>query len=653
VKRNVMVGVAVAAAVAIGVSAVAVATSGGGGGGQRGIVVVPKTVPAPAPTSPGGGATPTGPTVVPHNNVAATYNVFGADQADSALISLLSTQLKKEGYQVTSYADTTEGAGGHGGATLANFVGMAKRASVIIIIAHGDDNSGSRSAPCERQEPAPLSCPAPADSPRGIAVVPKPLTLVPTLQVEWYPTWQAEQRAYNSYIAQGYNRSWLFDPHVVYPPKPPTLATLLPWRPGDLPQLLPSGKYTFAYGARPWLGITAAGIAHFFKGRNVDLVDNLACRSMALAPSFDAKSYFGHATPACPQREYEDEPTLFNRLIGQAGVPARSTTAAMALGGFLDPNFQLAAKQPVVLSPAVESVDPLDTARVAAGRKTTLTVKFDAVMDTKSANDIVTASGCGGTLGNARWRGKDTLTVDLTVPKKPPNTTATLTMHHDKAHAPGDGDNQLLDGNTNPPSSTGYLPNGDDYTWTLSCDASPTQPSPTAIAPPGRCNPGDVELRVFIYGRNDIGMTYTEFGSKTVQTSWPAGNAPFPNSFPRYPAPYLRYGCFAQRTTVHLTFNNADEPWLLYSSTTGPTSTGGGVGSGCNISRKLKVGMQAGSAQLTIPRSCDVLMINNTDLNAYWVEPSYANNQLTAFAGFPRCLPENSTLPYCPPVGGN
>ena len=594
VSRNAAIGVAVAAAVAIGgvAAAVAVGSGGGGSSGGKGITRGPGTE-APAPTSDdggagggagggggGGNATPQ----VPHNHIANIYNVFGANPAEASTLAGIAQDLQSEGYDVTTYADTNEGAnsGAHGGATLANFVGMARRASVIVLNTHGSDFANNNQA-CPTagnkglyfcrpvQEPSG----APAPSPRVIA----PQALVPVMQVEWYHTWAGERSALARYVAQGYDRSWLFDPSS--PRGGPMFAdTLTRWHQGEKGlAFVAEGPAQYYKIVRPWLGITATGIAHFFKGREIDLFDNLACHSLPFAPQFDTRSYFGHAKTSCSGLTQQDDPTLFDRLIGKAGVPARTTTGAMALGGFEDQYFRLSAdSEPVVLSPAVESVDPPDTSRVAAGKTTTVTVKFDAVMDAGNADKVVTVNGCGATISNPEWSGKDTLTLDLAVPKKPPNTTATFTVHHEEAIAPGEGDNQILDGNTNPSGESGLAPNVDDFTWKVSCDSFSVPPPPTTTAPPGRCNPGDVELRVHLYGHVDIEMSYTDSTSSAKQTSWPAGNAPFPNSFPKYPAPYLRYGCFLKDTHVHLTFRNSDEPWLLLDRTIGP---------GCNRSKAL------------------------------------------------------------------
>ena len=417
---------------------------------------------------------------VPKNDVVTIYNIFGLSTVDRPVLDGLTERFQSEGYTVTEYKDTTEGAGDHGGATLENFVGMAGRASVIIINTHGTDFSGteqqctagksiSRCATVfDPSAPSATSTTKPTTT-TTTTVTPK--ALVPTLQVEWYPTWSAEQAAYKRYIASGYDANWLFDP---YDPVKGNIwaTTLIPWRSGDgAPTRADGTPDTSGEGERPWLGITDAGIAHFFKNAKVDLIDNMACHSMAVASSFNARSYFGHASTACAGFEAKDEPTLFDRLIGKSDVAARPTTKAFALGGFVDKYFQLAeGAQPIVLSPAVETVTPARDARIKPAANTPATVKFDAVMDQKNPDEAVTIKGCDATIQNAKWSNDHTLAFDINVPQAPATTIGTLTIHNDRTKAePGTAPNHYLDGNSDPPARSGLAKNRDDYTWQVSC----------------------------------------------------------------------------------------------------------------------------------------------------------------------------------------
>ena len=483
-RRGTAIGAAVLT-VAVVAGGFAMLGGGGGSSGSKGIGRNPGGgTQSPEPSASGNGVSAgggsSGPTPhVPHNNKVNIYNLFGLHDVDKPILDGITQRFDSEGYKITKYEDTTEGAGSQGGATLANFVGMAKQASVIIINAHGSDFSGAEQS-CDLTSGKGLSvCSKFIDPtvPTTTTTVPATTTttkaqpLSPTLQVEWYPTWTAERVAYKQYLASGYNASWLFDPSELaggtfY------AATLIPARPGDLVAVNQNGTIPKnPYGARPWLGITAAGIAHFFKDAKIDLIDNMACHSIALATSFNARSYFGHASTACAGFEAQDEPTLFDRLIGKSDVPARPTTKAFALGGFVDKYFQLADNaQPIVLSPAVEAVTPKEQARIARATNTKASVAFDAVMDGSSPDNIITVQGCDATVQNAKWSNDHTLAFDIAVPKTPSNTLATLTIHNDRAKAePGTDPNHNLDGNQQPIVFAGQAPNRDDYSWQVSC----------------------------------------------------------------------------------------------------------------------------------------------------------------------------------------
>ena len=109
--------------------------------------------------------------------------------------------------------------------------------------------------------------------------------------------------------------------------------------------------------------------------------------------------------------------------------------------------------------------------RLAPGTKTPVAVTFDAEMDAKdgaSADGVLEADGCDAKLSGAKWESNTTLAAELTIPKKPPKGVITLTLHSERARAPGEGDNQQLDGNQTP-ADTGVAPNRDDYVWTVPC----------------------------------------------------------------------------------------------------------------------------------------------------------------------------------------
>jgi hypothetical protein len=142
---------------------------------------------------------PSGPPVVPRTQTAAIYDLFGLDPSNRKLLSTIEQHLSQEGYDVKLYRDSTEGAGGHGGGTLANFVRMAKTASVIVINTHGTDFSGRSQVCTVGKGIARL----PKDGNDDIVQICSRRAQEPVQQVEWYPTMAALHKAYNHYVTVG------------------------------------------------------------------------------------------------------------------------------------------------------------------------------------------------------------------------------------------------------------------------------------------------------------------------------------------------------------------------------------------------------------------------------------------------------------------
>lgn len=413
-----------------------------------------------ATSSAGLGRAPVGPAVVPHTAKAAIYDLFGLDKANRQIIGTIQQHLTQEGYDVKLYRDSTEGAGGRGGGTLANFVKMAKTASVIVINTHGTDFGDTDEQSCVAGKGVGR---LPKDGPDVVQICSK-RHQEPVQQVEWYPTQAALHRAYQHYVkAGGYKKEWLFESTPDQP-----ASTLVPPRRGDQ---VPQRGLTV--GFRPWLGLTTSGIKHFFAGHKIDLIDNQACHSMSFASSFGATAYLGHASTACTPFEAKDEPLLFDRITGHDDWRQRSVSDAFGKGGFLDKQFQLVASKNVALSPAVLFSTPSDGQTLEVGAATRATLTFDTKMDTSDPNSVVTLTGCGGaTISGATWNGDGSqLSYAINVPKEAVGGPATLTVHA-RANS-SDGDNARLDGNQEPSGNTdgGVEPNGDDYVIHLVCHA--------------------------------------------------------------------------------------------------------------------------------------------------------------------------------------
>ena len=169
--------------------------------------------------------TPAEPPVVPMTQHAAIYDLFGLNPDNRKLLSTLQQHLVAEGYDVKVYRDSTEGAGGRGGATLANFVKMAKTASVIVINTHGTDFSGASQVCMAGKGIGSV----PTKGNGDVVQICSKHAQEPVQQIEWYPTEAALHRAYTRYVTVGgFKKAWLYES-----PSNLWAGTLAPRRPGD------------------------------------------------------------------------------------------------------------------------------------------------------------------------------------------------------------------------------------------------------------------------------------------------------------------------------------------------------------------------------------------------------------------------------------
>jgi hypothetical protein len=217
--------------------------------------------------------------------------------------------------------------------------------------------------------------------------------------------------------------------------------------------------------------LTTEGISHYFGHLHTALVIDDACHSMAFDDAFDAESYVGYTSTACDNENVVDIPAFFDRLAGESGIPARTTTGAFELGGFKSPVIDLAYVRPVVLSPAVVSASVQGSPTLEPGSSTPGSVTFDAAMDSANTTGVITASGCGATISDQAWNENATeLSFDVNVPQNTTGGTLTLTVDHTQAIAdPGGFPNQQLDGNQSPAAASGEAQNESDYSWQLPC----------------------------------------------------------------------------------------------------------------------------------------------------------------------------------------
>src|SRR5581483_9909686 len=117
---------------------------------------------------------------------------------------------------------------------------------------------------------------------------------------------------------------------------------------------------------------------------------------------FDAVNLFGYSLPSYPDQTQRDSSNLFNSLTGHDGVQFRPTTAAFEHAAH-SADFQLSGEQPVVLSPAVDTVSPPEGARVAGSTSTRGEVAFDAKMDTANPSSVLSVTGCAATIEQPKW----------------------------------------------------------------------------------------------------------------------------------------------------------------------------------------------------------------------------------------------------------
>ena len=349
--------------------------------------------------------------IVPHNSLAAIYDVISQSFApeaaaqDEATLKLIRRALQNEGYRVRWYGTT----GNSGPATLTNFAKLPQ-ASVVIIDTHGGYD---------------------------------PMELL----VQRYRTAKAARLGVADYVRRfgARSRRW-FEP----------LGT------DNGLWLNPTGIRRFFAGKGVNLVANMACHAFFLAPAfqataYFGKVSEHSCFSDAADYGQVFSRMAGHS--GVPART----------TVGAFGL------GGFAGGVFNHRRVQdlrLVGSRPVVLSPAVTDTRPVDGSFVAPGTITG-SVSFDAAMNAAESAGVVTVSGCGASISKERWSAdRQTLDFDLKLPSNPPPGTLTLTVHHEKALGdPGKYPNDHLDGNQNPSPDTGVEPNRTDCKWTASCTA--------------------------------------------------------------------------------------------------------------------------------------------------------------------------------------
>jgi hypothetical protein len=373
----------------------------------------------------------------PESNRAYVFDALGAHADSTAAENTISSWLRADHYRVTMWRDPTEGKDplNRHGITLDDVVKMAG-AGVIVLNGHG---SGAKGLPGDT---------FPATVAGGVAL-------------------EAARGHYLSRLGEHWDPSWL------------TIA---------------SSATEIA------LDLTPAGIRHFFRGKHTGLIFSTGCGTQALAHDFYAQAVVGYVGETCSTNRSGagDMRLFFKRLAGFDGVQHRTSSAALAAGGYStgaelrelgEPNAggpSIHGAVPLVLTPAVARTDPPDGATIASGPRE-LTVHFDAAMDDRERHDLAVATGCSSHITRLHWRTVLTLDITLKIPKSAAECRVRITLHAAKLHAdPRDGYAAPLDGNQAPSPADGAAPNDTNYRLTLIVPGTrPHEPKPPKGVP--RC----------------------------------------------------------------------------------------------------------------------------------------------------------------------
>lgn len=460
--------VAVGAAVVVVGVGVGVGVAATSSSGSKGLGVVRSTdstvLATPSTVANGGGGSgggtcnqPSGGSdvaSVPANDQAAIFDNFGQNLDDTNLLNEIDQTLSDEGYKLDRFLNPSEGHTGAGSATLDNFVGMAKDC-VIVFDTHGFAPSLTTTENTEKTAHGAKSIVTKGNQVYvqvGSTLIQLAGTQSEALLVEWLPTRQQADQRYIDYVSSGrYTNQQIAETCNSY-----TISETAPCE---------------------WWGIvlTSQGIHDFFGHAHVALIDAIACDSLSFQNYFQASAYFGYDHVCFSDRNNheatDDSRNLFDALAGRRGIDKRTTDGASTIVN--GNNFTLApGSDSIVLSPAVESIDPPDGSVLKPGQVTHVKVKFDAQLDTaghtpKDAFDLDT--NCGESK-NEDWTDDSTLEFDIDVPAHPPGTKTQLTLASNEIVGNAGFDNPL-DGNQKPAGTDGEAPNGDAYIVHYTCEA--------------------------------------------------------------------------------------------------------------------------------------------------------------------------------------
>jgi hypothetical protein len=233
---------------------------------------------------------------------------------------------------------------------------------------------------------------------------------------------------------------------------------------------------------------TRAGIIANYTDQNTIVFLN-ACYSDSLYESFRSvpKEFLGNTSCVANGNAVDNATRFWNRMAGKPGSQnLRWATVACGGGttyptkcpGYYDPLvFRHRLDNPSTdtdLAPAVKQTLPALHAHVKNPGASSGVVVFDTKMETSvDPTTVVSVSGCGASVNNAKWDtfadGTNALSFSLQVTNKSGGGVVTLTVNANNAKA-ASPNGSLLDGNQAPTKNfNGEGPNGDNYVWSAYC----------------------------------------------------------------------------------------------------------------------------------------------------------------------------------------
>jgi hypothetical protein len=272
------------------------------------------------------------------------------------------------------------------------------------------------------------------------------------------------------------------------------------------------------------IGIRGLGFAKKYHGAS-SFVYFSACFSSAIGGDMrahGARQFFGYSTSVPISQGTKDFKEFWSLLDGSQyegradGIPPRVTNVALSVctEHSLCTDAVLFGK-PMVLAPSVDLVQP--TGDLTAGDDFTVTIGFNAQMRQNPPSSILDVSGCGVQAGDAgKWGNAIRFSRGYGIADK---GTLSVSVLSGSGKAESATNKSALDGNVSydtPKKGDGPVrPNGDPYTFQLTCKPKPTPtvaPTKTPAVLEPTSTPTAAPLPPLL--QSGVGGTYYVFGGK-------------------------------------------------------------------------------------------------------------------------------------------